>query len=92
MIQNGQTRQISADLDFTRLYGKIPLLAKINKPGGTTSAKRDGRAPVKPGANDPGNKKEPKDTKNQKDKKDVKGNKDTQEPVITLRIQQVIRM
>ncbi|MEP6795887.1 MAG: cell surface protein SprA, partial [Saprospiraceae bacterium] len=83
VIQNGQTRQISADLDFTRLYGKIPLLAKINKPGGTTSANRGGRAPAKPGTNDPANKKEPKDTKNQKDKKNAKDNKDSKEPIIT---------
>ena len=74
VIQNGQVRQISGELDFTKLYGKVPLLAKINKAGGS-SANRGGRAPIKPGANDP--KKEPKDTKNKKDNKNVRNKKDT---------------
>lgn len=87
VIQNGQTRQISTDLDFTRLYGKIPLLAKINKPAGNTSNNRGGRVPAKPNPNDPNNKREPKD-KNTKDKKNVKDirstkdTKDTREPVV----------
>ncbi|MEO6131456.1 MAG: cell surface protein SprA [Saprospiraceae bacterium] len=72
VIQNGQNRQVSADLDFTRLYGKIPLLAKINKSGSTTSPNRGGRTPAKPGANDPSNKREPKDKSKPKDTKNPK--------------------
>jgi cell surface protein SprA len=72
VIQNGQNRQISADLDFTKLYGKIPLLAKINKSGSTSSDNRTGRPGVRPGTNDPAKKDEPKSNKNPKGGKDAK--------------------
>lgn len=44
VIQNGQNRQISADLDFIKLYNKIPLLAKVNKPK-SAATRRPGRTP-----------------------------------------------
>lgn len=37
VIQNGQDRQISGELDFIKLYNKLPLLAKINRPPGSRS-------------------------------------------------------
>lgn len=67
IIQNGQNRQISADLDFIKLYNKIPLLQKINKPGGTTSSSssnnRGGRTPVKPAEDQAGTDKSKDDKK-----------------------------
>ncbi len=53
VVQNGHTRQISGDLDFTKLYNKSKYLKKINsKPkknkGGKNSGGRDGR-PDAPG-------------------------------------------
>ncbi len=92
IIQNGQNRQISADLDFTKLYGKIPLLAKINKTGSTT-ANRGGRSQVRPGGADPAKKDEPKkdqkpkDKKNSNDKKNPKDKnktKDDKKPSTTV--------
>lgn len=47
VINNGQNRQISADLDFIKLYNKVPFLAKINKSRSSSSG-RSGRAPLKP--------------------------------------------
>ncbi len=41
VIQNGQTRQINGDLDFTKLYNKSKYLKKINSKG--TSNSRGGR-------------------------------------------------
>ncbi|HJW31055.1 MAG TPA: cell surface protein SprA, partial [Saprospiraceae bacterium] len=46
IIQNGQNRQLSGELDFVKLYNKVPLLAKINKPT-STSSQRGSKAPVK---------------------------------------------
>ena len=47
VIQNSQNRQISGELDFTKLYNKVPLLAKINKPP-STSSQRSGRTNAQP--------------------------------------------
>ncbi len=50
VIQNGQNRQISGELDFLKLYNKIPILAKVNKVGGANSrAGRPAPGPAKPG-------------------------------------------
>ncbi len=65
VIQNGQNRQISTDLDFIKLYNKIPLLARINK-SGTTSTNRGGRVPEKTPKDKP---KDPDGTANAKDDK-----------------------
>ncbi len=47
VISNGQTAQISTELDFTKLYNKSAFLAKVNKSGSTTSsANRGGRTPA----------------------------------------------
>jgi cell surface protein SprA len=47
VISNGQTAQISTELDFTKLYNKSAFLAKINKSGSSnSSANRGGRTPA----------------------------------------------
>ena len=46
VIQNGQTAQISTEFDLVKLYNKSTFLAKVNKPGGsTTPSNRGGRPP-----------------------------------------------
>lgn len=67
IISNGQKRQISGDLDFLKLYNKVPFLAKVNKTAGA-SAVRGGRTPAR----------QPKDQGNQQDADDKKktANKD----------------
>ena len=44
VIQNGQNIQMSAELDFLKLYNKSKALAKINKSGGTTTQRQDPRS------------------------------------------------
>jgi cell surface protein SprA len=72
VIQNGQQRQVSADFDFIKLYGKVPLLAKINKTGGSKSSSKGGQTKSTP---DPSKKDEPK-----KNKQDDKKSTDKKEP------------
>ncbi len=48
VITNGQTRTISGELDFAKLYNKVPLLNKINKPASSGSQQRGGRTPATP--------------------------------------------
>ena len=43
VIQNQQTRQISADLNFEKLYNNIPYLKKINQGRRTTSRRTNNR-------------------------------------------------
>ncbi|MEZ4984637.1 MAG: cell surface protein SprA [Saprospiraceae bacterium] len=50
VIQNNQTRQISADLSFDKLYDSVPFLKKINRParpsrGGTPASGGRGQQP-----------------------------------------------
>ena len=65
VIQNGQNRQISADLDFIKLYNKIPLLAKVNKTGsaGTTTSSqgKGGKTPGKSSPDQPSGTAKPKE-------------------------------
>ena len=51
VIQNGQTSQITGNIDFIKLYNKVPFLSKINRAGGTrpaSSPSRGGKAPARP--------------------------------------------
>ncbi len=43
VIQNQQTRQVSADLNFERLYNNIPYLRKINQGSGRTNTRSNSR-------------------------------------------------
>ena len=70
VIQNSQTRQASADLNFESLYNKIPYLKKINK---RSRSKKKGRRGSK-GDDKKGPSKDDEKDKNSKDK-DKKGKK-----------------
>ena len=87
VIQNGQDRQISADLDFVKLYGKIPLLAQINKPGNSNNSNKSGGTSGGTGGQgktgNPNQKKgDPKNNTNPQDNQGLKNDtqKDSQEP------------
>ncbi len=74
VIQNGQNRQVNADLDFVKLYNKVKYLKKINsrpKPKKDNNSKAGSKTPAKP--NTP--------TKGKDDKK-----KEEREPSIAERI------
>jgi len=58
VIQNGQTKQASGELDFTKLYNKSPFLAKVNKPNAPSRSSGGPKAAV------PKNAPNPKDNKN----------------------------
>ena len=66
IIQNGQTRQINADLNFEKLYNKSKYLKKINKKKRATSRGRNSRAQSSRGKDEP--KKGKTDSKDKKKK------------------------
>ncbi len=81
VIQNGQTKQVSGELDFSRLYNKSPFLAKINKPASSRSSSHGpNTAGPKQAQNPKDNNNKNKDQNNPKNntnqKKDQKNPKD----------------
>jgi len=85
VIQNGNSKQVAGELDFTKLYNKSPFLAKVNKPtaSGRPSNSPNTSTPKKtPTPKD--NTDKNKDKKNKKDKKDKNNPKDNTNPPDSL--------
>ncbi len=70
IIQNGQTRQLTADLDFTKLYNKSKYLKKVNSKPKRQKDKKDRKGKDDKGRDVPG--KKDKKEKEKEGKKDIK--------------------
>jgi len=84
VIQNQQTRTISANMDFTDLYKKWDYLGKIENTGKTKSKSKSRRKKTDRNSKKDKTQKDPKGAKNAKDKKDKE--KEDRQPTLIEKI------